>query len=159
MSNFVKIYFVRHGLTRYIYKERVLIVKDTRITLRLNEELKSILDSIAESENLTTSDVIRNMINSEIEMLKSKKFYEQFMVFKRNEILSILKNSSKKMVHIINSNNNRCSVFFDEFEVTIEGKFIKIELMYNQNVIASYILSSRVNVEESKKYNCLQIKF
>ena len=82
------------------------------------------------------------------------------MVFKRNEILSILKNSSKKMVHIINSNNNnRCSVFFDEFEVTIEGKFIKIELMYNQNVIASYILSSRVNVEESKKYNCLQIKF
>ena len=51
-------------------------MKDTRITLRLNEELKSILDSIAESENLTTSDVIRKMINSEIEMLKSKKFYE-----------------------------------------------------------------------------------
>ena len=85
---------------------------------------------------------------------------EELIYNKRNEILSILKNSSKKMVHIINSNNNnRCSVFFDEFEVTIEGKFIKIELMYNQNVIASYILSSRVNVEESKKYNCLQIKF
>lgn len=126
-------------------------MKDTRVNLRISEDIKEHLLSIAESNNLTVSEVIRNILNEKlIENKNNEDFEKKIMEQKLQKIKEAL---SEKNSLYLEGNNLNARIFYENFDINLHKNaykkifyFIEIQLYKDNEMFMD------INITQNQKF-------
>lgn len=147
-------------------------MKDTRINLRINEETKSKLDVIAQKEDKTVSDVIRGMINAEIDSITDIDFDKRMLDQKIEKVklmIDDLDNNSAKCIIVFDSTKEQSlSIEFDSYQLlktarkdynNIEKEYIELILSKSNIVVGKCTITAHSEILAWKSFNALSINY
>lgn len=147
-------------------------MKDTKLNLRISEDIKNKLDFIAQEKQVTVSDIIRGLIDSEINNCMGIDFDKKLLTLKMEDIKSILddlEQEKDKFVMVSNSNDKQlCVVDFDTYEISIksyelkdepikETEFIELNLFKSEIMVAKYFITKNSKIQISNYKKALNI--
>lgn len=132
-------------------------MKDTRVSLRINEELKEYLETLAECNNLSVSEVIRNILDENLHEDIENDFELKSLERKATKIKNTL---SKSNWIYLEGLNTTAEIKFDDFKIDafimqndsgIKGTpLIRLELFMQEELIFVMHISNENKIEIHK---------
>lgn len=148
-------------------------MKDTKLNLRISEEMKSKLDIIAQEEDKTVSDIIRGMINVGIDGFMDIDFDKKMLDQKIEKVKVMLDslddNLEKNIVVFDSAQEQSLCIKFDSYQLSkttikkhsdnVEREYIKLILLKSDMVVGKCTINVYSNIQAWKSFNALEITY
>ena len=148
-------------------------MKDTKLNLRISEEMKSKLDIIAQEEDKTVSDIIRGMINVGIDGFMDIDFDKKMLDQKIEKVKVMLDslddNLEKNIVVFDSAQEQSLCIKFDSYQLSkttikkhsdnVEREHIKLILLKSDMVVGKCTINVYSNIQAWKSFNALEITY
>ena len=147
-------------------------MKDTKLNLRISEEMKSKLDIIAQEEDKTVSDIIRGMINAGIDTFIDIDFDKRMLDQKIEQLKAILNelddNLDKNIIVFDSTKEQSLSITFNSYQLlkatrkcsdNIEKEYIELILSKSDIVVGKCVINAHSYILAWKSLNALSITY